>query len=174
MTGTVLQGSRVRLRPTVPGDVDALVSIRATPEVRARWHGDDLAGEVEAEIADPTTTMFTVEDAGGRVVGLVQYAEEEDPDYRHASLDLYVDPAVHRRGYGSDAVATVVRHLVRDRGHHRLTIDPAADNAPAIACYASVGFRPVGVMRAYERQEDGTWADGLLMELLASDLPDGA
>jgi aminoglycoside 6'-N-acetyltransferase len=174
VTPTALQGSRVRLRPTGPGDVDALARIRATPEVRARWHGDDLVAEVAAELADPDTTMLTVEDASGRVVGLVQYAEEDDPDYRHASLDLYVDPAVHRRGYGSDAVATLVRHLVRDRGHHRLTIDPAADNAPAIACYASVGFRPVGVMRAYERQPDGTWADGLLMELLASDLPPDA
>jgi aminoglycoside 6'-N-acetyltransferase len=169
---TPLDGSLVRLRPTVAADRDALVRIRATPEVRARWHGEDLAAEIDAGIADPDTSMFTVEDASGRVVGMVQYAEEEDPDYRHASLDVYVDPAVHRRGYGSDAVATLVRHLVRDRDHHRLTIDPAADNAAAIACYASVGFRPVGVMRAYERQPDGTWADGLLMELLATDLPD--
>jgi hypothetical protein len=53
-------------------------------------------------------------------------------------------------------------------GHHRITIDPAAENAAAIRAYEKVGFRPVGVMRRYERDVDGDgWHDGLLMELLA-------
>jgi len=56
-------------------------------------------------------------------------------------------------------------------GHHRLTIDPAADNEAAIACYSRIGFKPVGVMRSYELRDDGDWADGLLMDMLASDRP---
>ncbi len=63
----------------------------------------------------------------------------------------------------------LVRHLFEARGHHRLTIDPAAANLRAIRCYESVGFVRVGVMREYERGDDGTWHDGLLMELLAGD-----
>ena len=55
------------------------------------------------------------------------------------------------------------------RGHHRLTIDPAAHNARAIKAYSRVGFKPVGVMRQYERGLDGAWHDGLLMDLLAED-----
>jgi aminoglycoside 6'-N-acetyltransferase len=51
---------------------------------------------------------------------------------------------MHRRGVGRDAVCTLARYLVRTRHHHRLVIDPDADNEPAIRCYASVGFRPVG------------------------------
>ena len=57
-----------------------------------------------------------------------------------------------------------------DRGHHRLIIDPAVANERAIATYASLGFKPVGVMRRYERGPDGTWHDGLLMDLLADEL----
>jgi aminoglycoside 6'-N-acetyltransferase len=49
-------------------------------------------------------------------------------------------------------------------------IDPAADNAAAIACYRKVGFRPVGIMRQYERGPEGEWHDGLLMDLLAAEL----
>ena len=71
---------------------------------------------------------------------------------------------------GTDAVRTVVRHLVEDRGHHRIVIDPAADNVVAIRCYEKAGFRPVGVLRRYERGPDGTFHDGLLMDLLAEDL----
>ena len=39
-------------------------------------------------------------------------------------------------------------------------------NENAIRAYAKVGFRPVGVMRSYERNADGTWHDNLLMDLL--------
>lgn len=55
------------------------------------------------------------------------------------------------------------------RGHHRLIIDPAVRNEPAVRCYRAVGFTPVGVMREYQQMADGRWHDGLLMELLASD-----
>ena len=64
----------------------------------------------------------------------------------------------------------LARYLIDVRGHHRLTIDPAASNARAIRSYESIGFRRVGVMRAYERGPDGTWHDGLLLDLLAGEL----
>jgi ribosomal protein S18 acetylase RimI-like enzyme len=43
----------------------------------------------------------------------------------------------------------------------------AAVNAAAIRAYEKVGFRTVGVMREYWRSPDGSWRDGLLMDLLA-------
>lgn len=173
MTGTpepVLTGRLVTLRPAVQDDVPALAAIRATPEVRARWRGgDDLAAEIAEVIDDPDVTSFAVV-YDGRVVGAVQWAAETDPEYRHASIDIFLDPAVHGRGVGSDAVRTLARHLIDDLDFHRLVIDPAADNTAAIRCYTKVGFRPVGVMRRYERGADGDWHDGLLMDLLADEL----
>lgn len=65
----------------------------------------------------------------------------------------------------------LARHLVDDRGHRRITIDPAAENLRAIRSYECVGFEPVGRMRAYCRKPDGRWVDGLLMDLLAEELP---
>ncbi|MCW2602310.1 MAG: mshD 4, partial [Pseudonocardiales bacterium] len=108
---------------------------------------------------------------GSTVVGLIQYGEEADPQYRHASVDIMLDPPVHGRGYGRDSIRTLVRHLIEDRGHHRVVIDPAAGNTRAISVYSSLGFRPVGVLRRYERDPDGNgWHDGLLMDLLAGEL----
>ncbi|MEU4167010.1 GNAT family protein [Streptomyces sp. NPDC026665] len=167
---TVLQGATVVLRPTVPDDVPALAAIRATPEVRARWRGgDDLAAEIAADLQDPDTRCLTVED-GRRIIGMIQWHAEEDPDYRHAGIDLFLDPAAHGRGLGTDAVRTLACHLIDVHGHHRLTIDPAADNTAAIRCYSKVGFRPVGILRRYERGLDGSWHDGLLMDLLADEV----
>ncbi|MFE9423748.1 GNAT family N-acetyltransferase [Kitasatospora sp. NPDC006697] len=165
-----LHGAQVVLRPAEAGDVAALAEIRGTPEVYRRWRGGpDLAATVAEELSDPGEQTFAVL-LDGRVVGAIQWAQENEPDYRHASIDLYLDPAVHGQGLGTDAVRTLARHLIADHGHHRLTIDPAADNAPAIACYTKVGFRPVGVLRRYERGAEGEWHDGLLMDLLAEEL----
>ena len=168
----MLRGRLVTLRPATDADVVALVAIRATPEVRSRWRGDDLAAEVREAIDDPELHLLVVEDASGAVIGAIQWAAEEEPDYHHASVDLFLHPAVHGKGYGTDAARTLCRHLVHVIGFHRLTIDPAADNIAAIRCYTKVGFRRVGILREYERGPDGAWHDGLLMDLVADDLHD--
>ena len=87
----------------------------------------------------------------GEVAGGIQYAEEEEPDYRHAGIDIYLGSSFQNQGLGQDTLRTIARHLFDDRGHHRLTIDPAAANVRAIVAYRRVGFRPVGAMRSYER-----------------------
>jgi aminoglycoside 6'-N-acetyltransferase len=166
---TTLEGALVRLRPATRADISALVPIRETPEVHVRWRGgDDMAAAIEEDFEEPGSTPFVIE-LDRRVVGWIQWSAEEDPDYRHASIDIYVDPSVHNQGVGTDAVRTLVRHLIADHGHHRLEIDPAADNQPAIRCYTKVGFRPVGILRRGERGSDGSWHDVLLMDLLAED-----
>jgi aminoglycoside 6'-N-acetyltransferase len=163
----ILTGRRVRLRPGVAGDVARLVSILREPDVARRWGRLDEA-EVREQFVE-ADTGFVIE-TDGEVVGAIQYAEENEPMYRHAGIDLFVSVSRHRRGYGSDAIRTLARYLFDQRGHHRLTIDPALDNEAAILTYESVGFRRVGVMRRYERGPDGTWHDGLLMDMLAGEL----
>lgn len=156
---------RLILRPLTGGDESELRRIHATPEV-ARWWGTP---EDDFPTDEPETTQLTIE-VDGAVAGLIQFWEESEPKYRHAGIDLFLDPALHGQGLGERAVREVVRHLIAERGHHRITIDPAADNAAAIRIYEKVGFRRVGVMRSYERDADGQgWHDGLLMELLADE-----
>jgi aminoglycoside 6'-N-acetyltransferase len=66
----------------------------------------------------------------------------------------------------------LVAYLIDERGHHRITIDPATSNAAAIRAYEKAGFVRVGVMRDYERDVDGGgWHDALLMELVAGARP---
>lgn len=149
--------------PVTSREAAAVRRIARTPQVRSRWGDED-------PLDDPSACQFAIL-LDGAVVGMVQYHEETEPSYRHAGLDIFVDPGHHGRGIGRDAIRTLARYLIRERGHHRLVIDPAADNEAAIRCYAAVGFRPAGVMRQYERDADGRgWHDGLLMDLLASDL----
>jgi RimJ/RimL family protein N-acetyltransferase len=156
---------RLVLRPLAESDQAELLRIHRTPEVLRWW-------DVPAEgfpWDEPESTRWTIE-VDGKVAGLIQFSEEQEPKYRHASIDLFLDPALHGRGLGTEAVRGVVRHLIHDRGHHRVTIDPATANTPAIRAYEKAGFRRVGIMRRYERDVGGAgWHDGLLMELLAGE-----
>jgi aminoglycoside 6'-N-acetyltransferase len=164
----ILPGARVRLRPMEPADRARIRAILAEPEV-ARWWGlGDADHAVDGWFEDLETT-FAIE-LEGVVVGSIQFSEELEPDYRHAGIDLFLTSAIHGHGLGRDAVRTVAAYLLGDRGHRRITIDPAAANERAIRAYRSVGFQPVGVMREYERGPDGSWHDGLLLDLLAGDL----
>ena len=163
---TTLHGELVTLRPATQDDVAPLAAIRSAPEVR-RWWGDEE--DYPAAVAEELAQTYTIL-ADGEIVGAIQWYESDDADYRHAGMDIYLGPAASGRGLGTDAVRTLARHLTGTLGHHRLVIDPAADNAPAIRSYAKVGFKPVGVMRRYERGQDGTFHDGLLMDLLADEL----
>src|SRR5215207_5689226 len=135
--------------------------------------GQVLVGRAEEGFPwedDPDSTRLVIE-VEGAVAGLIQFYEEPTPKYRYAAIDLFLDPALHGRGLGTETVRRVVRDLIEDRGHHRITVDPATTNAVAIRVYEKVGFKPVGVMRRYERDTTGDgWHDGLLMELLADEL----
>jgi len=155
------------VRPLEPGDVAELRRIRAMPEVMRWW--DEL--EDDFPLGDePEATRFTIE-VDGAVAGMVQFGEEDEAKYRHAWADLFVDPALHGRGIGTAAVKHVVRILIEERRHHRITIDPATENVAAVRAYEKAGFKPVGVMRQSERDADGNgWHDSLLMELLADEL----
>jgi aminoglycoside 6'-N-acetyltransferase len=153
------------LRPLAEGDEAELRRIHATPEVN-RWWG---VPDEDFPWDEPESTRLTIE-VDGRVAGLIQFSEETEPRYRHARIDLFLDPALHGRGLGTEAVRRVVRHLIEDRGHHRVTMDPAAANAAAIRAYEKAGFEPVGMMRLYERDPGGGgWHNSVPMELVAGE-----
>ena len=158
-----LRGRRIVLRPVRADDLPVLHDILEEPEVaewwrRSEWERVDAIGAV----------TFAIE-LDARVVGCIQYTEQTDPDYRSAAVDIFVSAAVHGRGVGGEAMRTLILWLVDERGHHRLTVDPAVANERAIHVYRRLGFRPVGVLRRYERVEGDEYRDALLLDLLAEE-----
>lgn len=164
-----LDPSKIRLRPVTDDDIGDLRWIHERPEV-VRWWDEPADGFPWDE---PDSTRLTIV-VDGQVGGMIQYWEEDEPKYRHAGIDLFIDPALHDKGIGTAAVREVARHLFEARGHHRLEIDPATENKAAIRVYEKVGFKPVGVTRRSERDPDGKgWHDSLLMDMLSTEFNPG-
>lgn len=165
-----LVGARVTVRPGRAEDVLVLQAVLAEPSV-VRWWGDpEPTEETEGKLLGSSYAVLLVIEVAGEVAGGIEYHEELEPAYHHAGIDIFLGERWQGRGYGAEAIRLVARFLFEQRHHHRLTIDPAAENTRAIASYTKVGFRPVGIMRQYERQVDGQWHDGLLMDLLRDEL----
>ena len=165
----VLHGDRVTLRPIRPDDRDTMLGMFAEPSV-AQWWGTAGPEASADDLYDQSEQTTFIIEADGVVAGVILLSEETEPDYRHAGIDISLRTGWQNRGLGSDALRTLARHLFEERGHHRITIDPATSNERAIATYRRVGFRPVGIMRRYERGPDGTFHDGLLMDMLEGEL----
>ena len=159
----------VTLRALRDEDLDAIVEIVTGPTVREWWGTVDDLDKLREDLRWGFPFVIEVD---GELAGWVDVWEQEEPDYRHAGIDIALAPAFQDRGIGPEAVRQAVRWAITERGHHRVTIDPAAANARAIRAYEKVGFRPVGILRRNERGADGDWHDTLLMDLLAEEVLD--
>ncbi len=164
-----IRTERLVLREPQEADLPSLVAVLREPEVARWWPGFDEAEARRALLGREDITVLAIEHQG-HPIGAIQFYEQTDPSYRHAGVDLFLASAWQGQGLGSEAVKGLARHLFQSGGHHRVVIDPAAENLRAIRAYERAGFRQVGVMRQYERGPDGQWHDGVMMELLKDDL----
>jgi aminoglycoside 6'-N-acetyltransferase len=147
----------LELRRFQPADAAALEALFAEPGVK-RWWPD----------TDYDRGNGWVIEVGSEFAGWVQYEEEPYEWYPSVALDIALTTGLHGRGYGRRALRLAIEHFVA-KGHHRFTIDPDVENERAIRSYSAVGFKPVGVLRAYGRDPGGGWRDGLLMDLIVVD-----
>jgi aminoglycoside 6'-N-acetyltransferase len=161
VTSTAVR-DKVELQALDVAHVAPLRAIHQQPGV-TRWWGP-MERDFPFDEAEATRFAIVVD---GVVAGLVQYGEEEWPDYRHAWIDIFVADDLVGRGIGTEVVQRVARMLIEERGHHRITIDPAPDNVAAVRAYEKAGFKLVGTQkRAYRETRTGEWRDELLMELV--------
>ena len=157
-----LQGERLVLEPLRAEHAERLRALRRSPAVARWWDPAPEGWPLAAERDVDEKFAITVE---GEVAGLIQFFEEPDPDARHADIDIFLGPDHQDRGLGTEAVRVLVRHLLEERGHHRITLYTSPANERAIRAYEKVGFRRVGILsKAHLSRATGQWEDELLME----------
>jgi aminoglycoside 6'-N-acetyltransferase len=169
MAWPVIAGERITLRPPTEADAGPLLGILSEPEV-SRWWVGYTAQRVRDEILESGSAL--VMDIDGHCAGAIFLYPHEDAEYEHVVIHLFLGADWYRQRYGAEALTIAINYLA-GHGHHRFTLDPNFFNEPAIRSYERLGFTRVGVLRQYQLRPSGAWEDGLLMDLVTADFPDG-
>lgn len=111
-------------------------AILREPEV-ARWWGDHDDERVRRDLLDgPETASFAVE-VEGELVGVVLYSEEDEPDYRHAGMDIALSAAQHGRGLGAETLRVLATSSRRAATTARRSTVPQRTSARSAATSVS-------------------------------------
>jgi RimJ/RimL family protein N-acetyltransferase len=153
-----LTGRRVRLVPQRLDHVDALTRWNGDREVLHWLHRSEdppellarpaIEGLVRHGLADPSEARFMIEADGETLVGEIRLIGIH-PCGRAELAILIGEKAYWSRGYGGDAIRTLLRFAFEELGLRRVSLIADADNARGIACYERCGFRHEGVLRAH-------------------------
>jgi RimJ/RimL family protein N-acetyltransferase len=174
---------RLILRRPRAEDYEALLHGWSDPEMR-RYMPDrpDLPDFVATMIADMQIKRPGEAEPGGP---WYQYAVERRcdgavigdlgagfgvPGEQQVELGYRILPQFHRLGYGREAVAAIIDHLIEEHRIHRFVAIAASQNSASCALIRSLGFRQEG----HFRQSfwcGGEWIDDAYFALLASEWP---
>ena len=170
----LLRGEKVRLCawtkddiPVVTGWYQSVEFMRLFDTIPARPRTAEYVAQWmdEAE-KSPNVFSFGVRIVdGGKLIGLV---EVEDILWAHGVGSLSVgigDPAYRGGGYGSEAIALVLRFAFHEINLHRVQLNVYRYNERAIAAYEKLGFVREGVLREFLNR-DGQRHDVFVYGLL--------
>ena len=97
------------LRPLREDDVEQVAEIQAEPGV-ARWWGPPNEAELRRQADGSDDEKALAIEREGDLVGLIQYHEENEPNFRHAGIDVFLAERVQGQTLGPDAVRTLARY----------------------------------------------------------------
>lgn len=159
------------IRPATPADVAAILdfwnpvigetTITFSPTLHTP---ESLSALIAGRQADGRA--FLVAEEGGTVLGFVTYDQfRKGLGYAHAmEHTIILAPAAKGRGLGRALIAAAEDHA-RGAGAHLMVGGISAENAPALAFHAAVGYAEAGRVREAGRKFD-RWIDLVLMQKL--------
>ena len=171
-----IEGARVRLRPVSLADVDHFVRWYNDPDVTHWLHmseGPPATEEAErARIAtaqeDPSQVLWVIETPKGRAIGNVSL-QQIDPIHLRAWLGIAIgETDSWSRGYGTDAIHSLLRYGFENLDLRRIQLITDVDNERGIRCYEKCGFQREALLREH-RLRYGEPLDMIQMSILKGD-----
>ena len=172
----MLQGERVVLRPIQSGDRERLYELVETIEMRALSGSSPPVPlsleEIEArdkrwiEERHADSAWFAIE-VEAELIGMCGL-QEIDHYQQRADVGIRIGQPFWRRGYGQDAVRTLVDYGFRSLNLAKISLQVLADDERAVGAYLKAGFVEEGRLRAHSWY-DGARHDELVMSVLRDD-----
>ncbi len=172
---------RLTLRPITAADADDVWRIRCEPAVD-EWTGgvlDRIDFDLRFVETDPPETVVVIHE--GRLIGdlwlcvtnaWAQHPVRDEAQGVEAVLGWCFDPAVHGRGFATEAVTEGLHVLFDELGVRRVKAEAFADNLPSRRVMERVGMRHEGTGVADSLHRDRGWLDGVTYALLADEWRD--
>ena len=165
----------MKLRPATDDDVEFLAELYADEDVRpflaaaGRYDEDDVRDRIARAEAEPDAGGLLVIEVDGQRAGALAWQRVNERS-RIAHLGgLAVHPAYRGRRLADEAARLLQRHLLLERGFHRLELEVYGFNERALRHAERAGFLREGVKRkAYRRGDE--WVDGVLYAVILEDL----
>jgi len=169
----VLMGEKVDLVAVERAYVPMYVKWINDPEV-TQWLKADppLSTEMEHAWVDGIRKegrmVFTILTKDGRPIGNMG-VEDISWRYRRANIGIMIGEKEYwGKGYGSDAIVTLLRYCFEELGMRRVELITDVENHRAQKAYRKCGFKDEGVMRQY-RTKNGRSVDDLMMAILSTE-----
>jgi RimJ/RimL family protein N-acetyltransferase len=162
----------VTIRPADDDDVDFLTELYSDEDVRpflAAAGSYDRDGVAEKVAQDPEKGGLMVVESGGERAGAMAWELRNRRSAIVHVSGLAVHPRFRGRRLADEAARLLQRHLLRERGFHRIELEIYGFNERAQRHAERAGFVREGVKRKAYRRGDG-WVDGVLYALVAEDL----
>ena len=170
----MIEGEIVNLRAPERDDLDRLWTWINDPEViehlsmRYPMSREAERAWLEMQTAGPLRffdVRFAIETKDGAQIGSIAF-HRVVAEQRSATLGIMIGDKAHwSRGYGADAIRTLLRFAFDQMNLRRVDLSVDADNARGIACYTKVGFTLEGRLRQ-ARYQRGRYEDLLVMSIL--------
>jgi RimJ/RimL family protein N-acetyltransferase len=171
-----LEGTKIRLRPISPDDLDSIMEWINDPEVtrtlltgrypmtrgtEAKWI------EARSELSS-TEVTFVIETLTGEYLGGINLFRIQ-PVEQTAELGIVIGrKSAWGKGYGTEAMELLVAYGFRQLNLHMIYLTVLADNPKAAHIYEKVGFSHEGRLRD-RVYRDGIYHDLLTMSILRSE-----
>ncbi|RLC73685.1 MAG: N-acetyltransferase [Chloroflexi bacterium] len=177
----MILGQKVRLRAIERDDLPTFVRWFNDPEVRRyllMYMPMSLAEEekwFEEQLQKRDSRIFAIEAIDGDQPVHIGNIGIHDIDWKNRMTEVGIaigEKDYWGRGYGSDALKTLLHFAFQEMNLHRVQLRVHDYNARAIRCYEKCGFQHEGRQRQ-ALFRDGEYHDVLLMGILADEFQIG-
>jgi RimJ/RimL family protein N-acetyltransferase len=162
LTATVIRGRRVTLRHSSEGFSEEEIARRyrwSLDQELQYWSGSIPSASTLTQFrhdiiattqqVDPRRDQFAILDERGVLIGMISYYNWA-PERGTAELGIYIgERQLWDRGYGTEAVRTLLDHLFQTTSLRAMYLNTYATNERARASYQKVGFETMGTARKY-------------------------
>ncbi len=143
-----------------PGSTQSLVEIEQWFARQQQGpHRDGLDGR------EFHSKQFIIETKEGIPIGSIFYSGLT-LKHQHAEIGIIIGEEKYwGKGYGTDAIITLLDHLFNELGLHRVFLHVDSNNPRALKCYEKCGFIQEGILRQHF-YVSGEYYDDLVMGIL--------